>query len=122
MELFRGDIYHIKFPYTFDSRYPDGKNKFVLVLQSGEYFEKYNTVSILLITSDDSEKNYETTVTIKQGTTRLRKESYVVCAQPYTVKKSLFDGNGYRGRLDSSVLDEVDEKLYIGLCMDSQNE
>jgi len=51
-ELLRGEIYFIKFPYTFDRRYPDGKSKFVLVLQEGEYFKDYDTVEVLLITSD----------------------------------------------------------------------
>ena len=40
MELQRGEIYFIKFPYTFDPNYPNGKNKFVLVLQEGNYFSK----------------------------------------------------------------------------------
>lgn len=33
MELKRGEIYYLTFPYTLDPKYPKGKPKFVLVLQ-----------------------------------------------------------------------------------------
>ena len=41
MELKRGEIYYLTFPYTLDPKYPNGKPKFVLVLQEGEYFQKW---------------------------------------------------------------------------------
>ncbi|HBW38465.1 MAG: hypothetical protein VR66_22555 [Peptococcaceae bacterium BRH_c23] len=40
-ELLRGEVYFVKFSYTFDRRYPEGKSKFVLVLQEGDYFKEY---------------------------------------------------------------------------------
>lgn len=120
----RGEIYYINFPYTFDPKYPNGKKKFVLVLQDGEYFKDYDTVVVLLITSDEAEKNYETSVTIEQGTTKLTNESYVICAQPYTIRKSLFseDGVWKAGTLSPEKMDEIDEALYIGLCMGKQHK
>lgn len=52
-DLKRGEIYFIKFPYTFDNNiYPDGKPKFVLVLQECDYFKNYDTVEVLLLTSE----------------------------------------------------------------------
>ena len=124
MDLKRGEIYYITFPHTYDKRYKNGKSKFVLVLQEGEYFKKYDTVEILLITSDDDSKDYDTNVTIEQGTTKLKEESYIVCAQPYPVKKELFakDGVWCAGQLTPEKMDEVDEALYLGLCMGLQHE
>lgn len=124
MELKRGEIYYINFPYTFDVNYPKGKNKFVVVLQEGAIFKAYDAVTVLLITSDEDSKNFETNVTVEAGLTKLNKESYIVCAQPYTVLKSLFNQSGvwYAGQLPNDKLDEIDECLYIGLCMGLQNE
>ena len=125
MELLRGEIYFVKFlPYTFDRRYLAGKSKFVLVLQEGEYFKEYDTVEVLLITSDAESKGFLTNVTIEKGTTLLKTESYVVCAQPYPVRRrTLFEENNVwcAGKLSSDMMDEVDEAIYIGLCMDQQN-
>ena len=73
MELKRGEIYYIEFPYTFDVKYPDGKKKFVVVMQDGEKFEHYDTVVVLLITSDGNSKNFETNVTIETGLVKLIK-------------------------------------------------
>lgn len=84
-ELKRGEIYFITFPYTFDKRYPNGKSKFVLVLQEGDYFKKYDTVEILLITSEKQYKpreNYVTDVPIAIGTSKLKEKSWICCSQP----------------------------------------
>ncbi len=127
MELKRGEIYYITFPYTLDEKYPNGKPKFVLVLQEGTYFKNFDTVEILLITSDKQykpHKNYPTDIEIEIGTTKLKEKSWVLCAQPYPVEKVLFEQNGVwcAGRLSPKKMDEIDEALYIGLCMGLQNE
>lgn len=127
MELHRGEIYFLKFPYTLDDRYPNGKSKFVLVLQEGEYFKKYRTVEILLITSDKQYKQrekYATDVEIEKGTTKLIEKSWVLCAQPYPIEKVLFEQDGVwcAGKLSPEKMDEIDEALYIGLCIGLQNE
>jgi mRNA-degrading endonuclease toxin of MazEF toxin-antitoxin module len=98
--------------------------QFVLVLQGGEAFAHYDTAVVLLITSDNGSKDFETNVTIEAGLTKLSKESYIVCAQPYTMLRSWFsqDGAWCAGRLPADKLDEIDECLYIGLCMGSQND
>ena len=86
--LLRGEIYYVVFPYTSDIKYPKGKSKFVLVLQQGEYFKNYDTVEILLITSNKEHKKreyYTTDVEIKVGTTKLRERSWITCAQPYPI-------------------------------------
>lgn len=122
--LSKGEIYFIKFPHTFDARYPNGKWKFVLILQEGEYFSGYDTVEVLLVTSDENSKDFDTNVTIPKGTTALNEESYIICAQPYPVRKSLFDEHGVwcAGKLPPEKMDEVDEAIYLGLCMGLQNE
>ena len=122
--LKRGGIYFINFPYTFDPRYPNGKNKFVLVLQDGSIFKKYDATTVLLITSDSDCKGFDTNVVIDVNTTKMDVESYVVCAQPYTILKSLFSqpGSWYAGSLSREKMDEVDAALYIGLCMGMQND
>ncbi|MBQ3617834.1 MAG: type II toxin-antitoxin system PemK/MazF family toxin [Bacteroidales bacterium] len=127
MELRRGEIYFVTFPYTLDDRYPNGKPKFVLVLQEGEYFKKFSTVEILLITSDKQYKQHEkyaTDVEIEKGTTKLKEKSWVLCAQPYPVEKVLFEQDGVwcAGRLSPKKMDEIDEALFIGLCMGLQND
>ena len=124
VQLERGGIYYIKFPQTFDANYKDGKEKFVLVLQEGEYFKSYNTVVVLQITKDRHAKGYETNVTIEYGTTKLDRESYIVCAQPYTILKSLFEDDKVwcAGVLDKTVMDDVDSALFNGLCMGQQEE
>ena len=127
MELSRGEIYYITFPYTLDPKYPNGKPKFVLVLQEGEYFARYNTVEILLITSDKQYKpreKYATDVEIPVGTTRLHDKSWVLCAQPYPIEKSLFEQDNVwcAGTLSPEKMDEIDEALYIGLCMGLQHD
>ena len=124
IEFKRGEIYYINFPYTFDVNYPKGKNKFVVVLQEGAIFREYDAVTVLLVTSDEDSKDFETNVTIETGLTKLNKESYIVCAQPYTILKSLFEKDGVwcAGCLPDYKLDEVDQCLYIGLCMGMQND
>lgn len=127
MELLRGEIYYITFPYTFDPKFPNGKSKFVLVLQEGDYFAKYNTVEILLVTSDKQYKpreKYATDVEIPVGTTKLKEKSWVLCAQPYPIAKSLFEADGVwcAGTLSAEKMDEIDEALYIGLCMGLQHD
>lgn len=125
--LQRGEVYYITFPYTLDPRYPRGKNKFVLVLQEGEYFKKFNTVEILLITSDKKYKpreEYLTDVEIEVDTTKLTDKSWILCAQPYPIEKTLFEKEGVwcAGKLSPEKMDEVDVALYNGLCMGLQNE
>ena len=124
MDFERGQIYYIHFPYTFDVNFPKGKNKFVVVLQEGSIFKNYDAVTVLLITSDPESKDFETNVTIPIGTTELDRESYVVCAQPYTILKSLFHAKGVwcAGKLSREILDDIDARLYIGLCMGLQDE
>lgn len=127
MDLRRGEIYYVVFPYTLDPKYPDGKPKFVLVLQEGDYFSKYNTVEILLVTSDKQYKpreRFATDVEIEVGSTKLKDKSWVLCSQPYPIEKSLFEKEGVwcAGVLDQTKLDEIDEALYIGLCMGLQHD
>jgi mRNA-degrading endonuclease toxin of MazEF toxin-antitoxin module len=124
MEFKRGEIYFIHFPYTFDVNYPRGKKKFVVILQEGSIFKDYDSVAVLLITSDADSRDYETNVTVELGSTKLTKESYVICAQPYTILKSVFTGDDVwcAGQLSKDKLDEIDTKLYIGLCMGTQDE
>ena len=127
MDLQRGEIYFITFPYTLDERYPNGKPKFVLVLQEGDYFKKFRTVEILLITSDKQYKpreKYATDVEIEKGTTRLKEKSWGLCAQPYPIEKTLFEQDGVwcAGKLSPEKMDEIDEALFIGLCFGLQNE
>ena len=126
-QLFRGEIWFITFPFTFDKRFPNGKSKFVLVLQEGDYFKKYDTVEILLITSDKQYKpreKYETDVIIEEGTTKLKDKSWIICAQPYPVPKEYFEKSEVwlAGKLEPDKMDEVDDALYLGLCMGLQNE
>ena len=124
MDLKRGEIYYIHFPYTFDINFPKGKKKFVVILQEGAIFKNFDSVTVLLITSAADSKDYVTNVTIEAGSTKLTTESYVLCAQPYTILKSIFDTKGVwcAGQLSPNKLDEIDERLYIGLCMGLQNE
>ena len=127
MELKRGEIYYLTFPYTLDPKYPNGKPKFVLVLQEGEYFSKYDTVEIMLITSDKQYKpreKYATDVEIEVGTTKLKEKSWVLCSQPYPIEKKLFEQPGVwcAGSLSVDKMDEIDEATYIGLCMGLQHE
>ncbi|MCL2753597.1 MAG: type II toxin-antitoxin system PemK/MazF family toxin [Defluviitaleaceae bacterium] len=121
MKFNRGDIYLISFPQTFDPKHLGGKKKYVVVLQEGANYDKYDTIAVLLLTSNPACKNYHTVVTIELGSTKLLKESYIQCSQPYTIKKSWLSGAGHFGQLSVEKLDEVDEKLYIGLCMGIQN-
>ena len=81
MSIRRGEIYYITFPYTFDSKFPNGKKKFVVVLQEGEEFSDRNTVAVLLTTSDPTEKDYDMSVTIEKGTTKLDRVKRISCAR-----------------------------------------
>lgn len=47
-----------------------------------------------------------------------------MCAQPYPIKKDLFDQSGVwcAGQLSPEKMDEVDTALYEGLCMGLQHE
>ncbi|WP_369122698.1 type II toxin-antitoxin system PemK/MazF family toxin [Sporolactobacillus sp. THM19-2] len=76
--------------------------------------------TVLLITSDKASKDYDTNVTIEKGITRLNDESYIICAQPYTLLKSYFDQGGTwcACRRSSEIMDEIDESIYNGLCME----
>ena len=96
----------------------------MVVLQEGAIFKDYDAVTVLLITSDPESKDFDTNVTIELGTTKLDQESYIICAQPYTILKSLFEQNGVwcAGKLSKEVLDDVDTRLYMGLCMGIQDD
>jgi len=119
IELKRGEIYQIIFPYTFDKRYPNGKEKFVLILQEGEYFNKFSTVTILLLSTNGEAESLDYVVTVEKGTTDLWKKSYVDCSQPYTILKELFVESKIKsfGRLTEEKMNEIDSALYIGLSM-----
>jgi len=126
-ELRRGEIYYVKFRMFFDKYIPEGKKKFVLILQEGAYFAKHRSVEILLISSDKDYKareDYKTDVEIELGTTKLTQKSWALCAQPYPLNKDIFDEDGvwYAGTLSPEKMDEIDEALYNGLCMGLQNE
>lgn len=118
-ELERGEIYRVWFPYTFDPRHPKGKVKFVLILQSGEYFKEYTTTTVLLITANNEGKDLDHVVTIEKGTTNLWETSYIECSQPYTILKQTFNDRRVKcfGKLTVEKMNEVDEALYIGLNM-----
>ena len=115
----RGEIYKILFPYTFDPKYPKGKVKFVLILQGGEYFKEYTTVSTLLISSGGNGKLLDHVITIEKGTTDLRETSYIECSQPSTLLKQIFYDKrvACMGKLSPEKMAEVDEALYVGLGM-----
>ena len=123
MSFKRGEIYYISFPYTFDVNYPKGKKKFVVVLQEGTIFDAWDSVVVLLTTSDEDSFDFETNVVIEPGETKLNKKSSILCAQPYTILKSLFEPKDVwcAGQLSADKLDEIDSKLYIGLCMGLQH-
>lgn len=125
--LRRGEIYYVKFRMFFDKYIPEGKHKFVLILQEGAVFAKHRSVEILLITSEKEYKpreDYKTDVEIELGTTRLTQKSWALCAQPYPLAKSVFDEDGVwcAGMLSPEKMDEIDEALYNGLCIGLQNE
>lgn len=124
MTIKRGEIYYINFPQTFDPNFRNGKNKFVVVLQEGEEYDNRDTVVVLLTTSESKVKDSDSNVTIETGTTKLDRETYILCSQPYTIEKKHFYKKSAwcAGQLNSAVLDEIDEALYIGLCMGLQNE
>jgi len=124
MQFKRGEVYYVNFPYTFDINFPKGKKKFVVILQEGAIFQQYDAVTVLLVTSDNDCEQYDTNVVIDAGSTKLAQKSYVICAQPYTILKSVFTESGVwcAGQLSAKKLDEIDECLYIGLCMGIQNE
>lgn len=118
MTLNRGEIWRIKFPYTADLRYPSGKDKYVLILQSGDYFKSYDTVAVLVIDKDDgSSDSYVTNVSIEVGETRLPVRSIIGCSQPYPIKKSLFENGLCKGRLSPEKMKQVDEAIFFGLCI-----
>lgn len=84
-------------------------------------------MEILLITSDKqykSREKYATDVEIPVGMTKLKEKSWVLCAQPYPVEKRLFEGEHVwcAGALPIEKMDEIDEALYIGLCMGLQHD
>ena len=58
------------------------------------------------------------------GTTKLKEKSWVLCSQPYPIKKSLFEQNDAWCAVSLSVekMDEIDEATHIGLCMGLQHE
>jgi mRNA-degrading endonuclease toxin of MazEF toxin-antitoxin module len=91
----RGEIYYITFPHTFDKNFPEGKKKFVVVLQEGREFDSRDTVTVLLITSDPAAKDHIMSVTIELGSTDLDKESYILCSQPYTIEKNVLPKKAY---------------------------
>ena len=122
--LSRGEIYYINFPYTDDMRYPDGKKKFVLILQEGDYFQYYEDVVVLLVTTDKDCGRYPTNVLIPLNSTKLSQVSWIACAQPYPIDKSLFESPDCwcAGKVSPAKMDEVDRALFLGLCMGAQHE
>ena len=126
-ELHRGEIYFVRFRMFFDKYIPEGKPKFVLILQEGAYFAKHRSVEVLLVSSDKDYKprqDYKTDVEIEVGTTKLNQKSWALCAQPYPLAKTVFDEESVWcvGTLTAEKMDEIDEALYNGLCMGLQNE
>ncbi len=80
-----------------------------------------------MITSDSQYKpreKYDTDVVIEPSSTKLNEKSWILCAQPYPVLKSLLESDSVwcAGKLSSDKMDDVDEALYLGLCMGLQQE
>jgi len=126
-DLQRGEIYYVNFKMFFDNYLPEGRPKFVLILQEGVYFAKHRSVEVLLLTSDKDYKprdDFKTDVEIPVGATRLTQKSWALCAQPYPLSKTVFEEDGVwcAGKLSPEKMDEIDEALYNGLCMGLQNE
>jgi mRNA-degrading endonuclease toxin of MazEF toxin-antitoxin module len=114
--LRRGDVYRIRFTQTSDPKQPHGKDKYVLVLQGGPYFEHYQTVSILLLTSEVPSRSYPTDVLIPAGTIPgLAMDSVVTCGQVFTVPKSDLEHQPFIGRVPENYIEQVDEALIVGL-------
>jgi len=116
--LKRGEIYRIVFPYISDERHKDKpQEKFVLILQGGARFDRHKKVAGLIITSKDYHSE-DITVKLDVGIVQaLPLVSYVLCFQPHTFDKKLFEGRQPCGQLPFEKMNEIDEKLYIGLCM-----
>lgn len=88
-------------------------------MQEGEYFNKFSTVTILLLSTNGEAESLDYVVTVEKGTTDLWKKSYVDCSQPYTILKELFVESKIKsfGRLTEEKMNEIDSALYIGLSM-----
>ena len=119
MKFKRGDIYLIKFRSMLTKKYPNGKPKFVLVLQEGRYFSGYDTVEVLIVTSDKDSDGYKTNVKIEIGETKLPEESWIICAQPMYIPKSWFRSKDVKnvGTLSPEKMLDVDKAIFQGLCM-----
>lgn len=114
--LRRGDIYKIRFRQTGDPQHPQGKDKYALVLQGGPYFEHYQTVSIVLLTSDVPPRSYPTDVLIPAGTIPdLPMDSVVTCGQVFTLPKKDFEHQPFIGRLPEQYMKQLDDALIVGL-------
>ncbi|MDI6772340.1 MAG: type II toxin-antitoxin system PemK/MazF family toxin [bacterium] len=110
-------MYKVRFPYTADPNYPEGKDKYALVLQAGPYFANYQTVTVVLLTSKVPATPYPTDVLVPTGTLAYltAQDSMITCGQAHTVPKPLFEGAEYAGHLPAEYMAKVDEALAIGL-------
>lgn len=114
--LQRGDVYQIKFKQTYDPNFPKGKDKYVLVLQSGAYFSKYLTVCVVLLTSEVPKRDYPTDVLLPAKTIpALTQDTIITCGQVWTVPRKDFENAPLVGRMPTDYMEKVNEALIVGL-------
>lgn len=118
IKLERGSIYYCK-----DLKLLSGKNvitirdKYILILQGGNFFKSTNKVNILLGTKEKTDPNniYPTDVLIKSSRFGFPLDTKFNCAEIYIMHKVDVSKSEYKFKLDHNEMDEIGKKIILGL-------
>ena len=114
----RGSVYYCK-----DLKLLSGKdeitvrNKYILILQGGNFFKNSNKVNILLGTKQNTnpENIYPTEVLIEASKNGFPEDTKFNCAEIYIMHKVDILKSELMFKLSKEVMDKIGEKIIVGL-------
>ena len=114
--LNRGSVYYCK-----DLKLLSGKdqitirNKYILILQGGNFFKNSNKVNILLSTTQNLENIYPTEILIKSSSNGFSEDIKFNCAEIYIMHKVDVLKSELKFKLSKEIMDSIGEKIILGL-------
>ena len=109
--LVRGHVWRIQYQPWNDPH--TTITKFALILQEGRYFQNYESVCVVLLTTVAPRRQYRTDVAIPRQDHGQSKDVWAICGQVHTLPvDTLLD---YAYQLSEQTMERIDEALMYGL-------
>jgi len=109
--LLRGHVWRIQFQSWERPRRTI--TKYAVILQEGTYFQNYESVCVVLLSTTPPKRKYKTSVLIPKQEHGAHDDVWAECGQVYTVPVT--DLKDYQYQLSRQTMDQIDEALMWGL-------